>query len=71
VFYGRGSERRQAAQEQASQVATFQVPSNTSTRSLIPKDRIVHASSNWDITGPPALDTPEPGLVEVEAVRAL
>lgn len=71
VFYGRGSERRQAAQEQASQVATFQVPSSTNTRDIRPKDRIVHLSQNWDIVGPPALDTPKRGLVEIEAMRSL
>lgn len=70
VFFGRGSERRQAAQEQASQVATFQMLSNDTTTGLLPRDRIVHAGANWDITGPPALDTPKRGKVEIEAVRA-
>lgn len=70
VFFGRGSERRQAAQEQATQIATFQMLSNPVTAALLPSDRIVHAGANWDITGPPALDTPKRGEIEIEAVRA-
>jgi head-tail adaptor len=70
VFYGRGDERRQAAKTQASQTATFQMPRNSVTDALLPQDQIVHAGADWDITGPPALDTPERGLLEVEATRA-
>lgn len=70
VFYGRGDERRQAAMIQTTQVATFQMHSNARTRGLLPRDRIVHDDANWDITGPPALDTPKRGKVEIEAKRA-
>jgi head-tail adaptor len=71
VIYGRGAERRQAAQEQASQVATFEMVSNSRTRALLPRDRIVHLGYEWDILGPPALDTPRRGEVAVEAQRAV
>lgn len=70
VFYGRGDERRQAAMQQSSQTATFQMLRNAVTDALLPQDRIVHANANWDIAGPPALDTPKRGLLEVEATRA-
>lgn len=69
VFYGRGSERRQAAMEQGQQPATFQLLSNPITRSLTLTDRIGHAGAAWDIEGI-APDTPARGLIEVTAVRS-
>lgn len=68
VYYGKGSERRQAAMEQGSQPANFQFISNTQTRGLTLKDRIEHNGA-WDIVGI-SPDTPERGLLEVTAVRA-
>jgi head-tail adaptor len=68
VYYGKGSERRQAAMEQGSQPANFQFISNTQTRGLTLKDRIEHSGA-WDIVGI-SPDTPERGLLEVTAVRA-
>lgn len=70
VFYGRGDERRQAAMEQGEQAATFQVPSNTNTRSVTLKDRISFDGSLWDIESK-ALDTPNRRKVEFTATRAL
>lgn len=70
VFYGRGDERRQAAMEQGAQPATFQMLSNTTTRALRLRDRIVLDSVTWDITGV-APDTPRRGLIEVTAVRSM
>lgn len=67
VFFGRGSERRQAAMEQGAQVATFQVLSNQLTRGLLLKDRIFWGAP-WDVTAI-ALDTPERGTIELTAVR--
>ncbi|KZY90846.1 MULTISPECIES: head-tail adaptor protein [unclassified Erythrobacter] len=67
VFYGRGSERRQAAMEQGAQPATFQFLSNPVTRSLTIRDRIMHAGQ-WDIVGI-SPDAPDRGLLEVTAVR--
>lgn len=68
IFYGRGSERRQAAMEQGSQPANFQFLSNAQTRGLTLKDRIEH-NGVWDVVGI-SPDTPERGLLEVTAVRA-
>lgn len=67
VSYGKGSERRQAAMEQASQPATFYVDDNPLTRSITTKDRIV-LDGNWDIEG----NVPSEGRFEREitAVRA-
>lgn len=68
IYYGRGSERRQAAMEQGAQPATFQFLSNPLTRSLTIRDRIDHGGT-WDIVGV-SPDTPDRGLLEVTAVRA-
>jgi head-tail adaptor len=70
VFYGRGDERRQAAMEQGEQAATFQVPSNTNTRSVTLKDRISFDGSYWDIDSK-AIDVPTRRKVEFTATRAL
>lgn len=70
VFYGRGDERRQAAMEQGRQSATFQVPSNNSTRSVTLTDRISFDGSTWDIEGK-AADVPSRRKIEFTATRAL
>ncbi|QQN73950.1 head-tail adaptor protein [Croceicoccus sp. YJ47] len=67
IFYGRGAERRQAAVEQGTQSATFQVRINARTRALTVRDRILFAGV-WDIEGI-ALDAPKRGQMEVTAVR--
>jgi head-tail adaptor len=69
VFYGKGDERRQAAMEQGGQAATFQVPSNTNTRSVTLGDRISFDSSAWDIESK-AVDIPDRRHVEFTATRA-
>lgn len=68
VFYGRGSERRQAAMESGAQPATFVVLSNPVTRSLTLLDRIQHGAAAWDIEGI-APETPRRGEIEITAVR--
>lgn len=68
IFYGRGDERRQAAMEQGSQAATFQMLSNPITRALTVKDRIEY-EGNWDIEGI-APDMPKRGYIEIAAVRS-
>ncbi|MBX7496766.1 head-tail adaptor protein [Qipengyuania sp. 6B39] len=68
VFYGQGSERRQAAMEQGQQAATFNMLSNPVTQGLRLTDRIAHAGAAWDIEGI-AVDTPCRGEIEVTAVR--
>jgi head-tail adaptor len=50
VYFGRGDERRQAAREQASKQATFNVGRNAVTRSLTETDRIKVGTVIWDIT---------------------
>lgn len=70
IYFGRGDERRQAAQEQGQQAATFQVLSNGSTRGVTLTDRIVHDGSNWNIAGI-SPDVPTRGLIEFTATRAL
>lgn len=52
VLFGRGDERRQAAQTQSSQSVTFQVLDNAVTRSLTARDRILWNSIEWDLAGP-------------------
>lgn len=69
IYYGSGSERRQAAMEQGSQTATFEMLSNTRTRGLTIRDRIVHEGNNWDIIEL-APDTPRRGMVRAVATRA-
>lgn len=49
IFYGTGTERRQAAQEQGEQAATFNVRANDLTRGIRIRDRIVLDGDNWDI----------------------
>lgn len=51
VIYGTGQERREAAQEAASQPATFRVPANSRTRALTVQDKIAgFLGTDWDIT---------------------
>jgi len=50
VYYGSGSEQRQAAQESASQAASFEVQSNPKTRAVSVTDRIIFDGGEWDIT---------------------
>ena len=68
VYFGAGSERRQAAMEQGQQAATFQFLANARTRGLTIRDRIQH-DGEWDIQGI-SPDTPSRGLIEITAVRA-
>jgi head-tail adaptor len=50
VRFNPGTERREAAQERASAVATFTVLANDKTRAVVPTDRIQFDSITWDIT---------------------
>jgi head-tail adaptor len=49
VRYGTGQERREAAQERASQAATFEFDWNPTLAALTPKDRLVVFETAWDI----------------------
>ena len=67
VWFGAAQERREAAQESASQSATFRALANSKTRSLTPRDRIAgYLGANWDITGVAQVSADE---VEITAVR--
>lgn len=52
IIWGLGAERREAAQTQARQAATFQVLDNSLTRSLTASDRIMWNGMAWDIAAP-------------------
>lgn len=49
VYFGRGSEQREAAQTTASQAASFEILSNSKTRAISVTDRISFSGSLWDI----------------------
>lgn len=68
VNWGRGDERRQAAMEQGSQSATFNVLENSITRAVSVKDRIVLDAQNWDITS--SVPGKRRGERDITAVRA-
>lgn len=70
IFWGRGEERRQAAMEQGSQAATFNMLSTTLTRSLTLRDRISGDAGVFDIVGI-SPDMPRRGHIEFAAVRSV
>ncbi len=51
VLFGTGQERRTAAQESATQGATFRVRVSPLTASVTAADRIQFDGSTWDIAG--------------------
>ena len=69
VRFSKGSERREAAQENASAPATFIVPSNEKTRSISVKDRITYDGGYWDIVSNIASRQFNENR-EIEAIRA-
>lgn len=70
IYYGRGNERREAAMDQGAQPATFEVLSNTKTRGLTLRDRLIADGQVWDIRGI-AFDTPKRGHIAITAVANL
>lgn len=66
IYFGRGDERRQAAAEQGTQAANFQMLANLTTLGLKIEDRIVLDGLVWDIVGI-SPHTPKRGLIEVTA----
>lgn len=50
VNYGRGEERRSAAQQGASLTALFRIRLNPTTRTVSPADRLSFAGGLWDIS---------------------
>lgn len=49
IFYGLGSENREAAREQGVQPATFNCYATETTKGVMVRDRIVMGSENWDV----------------------
>lgn len=51
IYYGSGSEQRDAAQQQAQQAATFEILFNSKSRLITPGDdyRIRYGTAIWDI----------------------
>lgn len=67
VRFGSAQERREAAQESASQAATFRVLANSKTRALTPLHRISgYLGANWDIIGVAQFGRAE---IDITAVR--
>jgi len=69
IFWGAGSERREAGVEHASQAATFNVLANSKTRGVLPTDRILYGGLTWDITGIARPDR-NPAEIEFTAVAS-
>lgn len=67
VTFGTGQERRTAAQEHASQSATFKVRLWPQTEAVTARDRIQYDGAAWDIDGRAKTD---PGTITFTAVRA-
>lgn len=68
VNYGKGQERREAAQLNATVPATFRVRRDTLTKTITPRDRIAFAGATWNIIGAPVM-TPERDGLDIAAVR--
>lgn len=51
ISYGTGAERREAAQENANQTATFEFDWNPTLAGVTAKDRLSAFDTVWDITG--------------------
>lgn len=49
VYFGNGTEQREAAQTGGAQPATFEVLSNGKTRTILLTDRILFDGGIWDI----------------------
>jgi len=69
VYFGSGSEQREAAQTQGSQAASFEVPSNSATRDITVLDRISFMGGEWDIRSIAPIGLNEG--VKINAVRAV
>ena len=67
VYYGTGSERRQAAAESAAQIATFNVLADSETRTVTTGDRIEFNGLGWDITGIAPIGGPVPFEIDFTA----
>lgn len=69
VYFGSGSEQREAAQTQGAQVASFEILSNANARAITVMDRISFAGGLWDIRSVAPIGLNEG--VKINAVRAV
>jgi SPP1 family predicted phage head-tail adaptor len=70
VNYGKGQERREAAQINATIPATFRVRRDTLTRTIGAKDQIEFDGGTWNIVGAPVM-TPDRDTLDIAAVRGV
>ena len=68
IYWGSGSERRQAAQEAGSQAASFVVLATSRMRGVSIRDRITYGGASWDILSIVPRGRDE---IEFNAVRAV
>lgn len=68
VFYGTGSERREASREEGRQSANFNCHAGETAKAIVIRDRIVMDGENWDIVGISPIVRRE---IEFTATRAL
>lgn len=66
IYFGKGSERRQAAMEQGSQTASFVMLSDSITRTITLEDRLNWGGSLWDIVSVLPVNRAE---IEITATR--
>lgn len=69
IYYGTGTEQREAAQTQGAQSASFEVLSNSRTRDVTVLDRISFAGGYWDIRSIAPIGFNEG--VKINAIRAV
>lgn len=68
VYYGSGSERREASREEGSQSANFNCHASETTRAILIRDRITMEGERWDVVGISPIARRE---IEFTATRAL
>jgi hypothetical protein len=56
IYWGTGKEQREAAQETAAQIASFEVPSNAKTRAISVTDRLCYPVTDPDPANWPVWD---------------
>ena len=67
VYFGNGTEQREAAQTGGAQTATFEVLSNGKTRAILLTDRILFDGGIWDVRSVAPIGMNEG--VKINAVR--
>ena len=67
VFYGRGTERREAAADRSEMPITFSVLANINTRTITARDRIRYDALIWNIEGVAPVTR---GEIEITAIAA-